>query len=92
MCPKFFKKSEANDLYNKTKELFKLKREIYIKFKEIRYKNIDKYIENVIHISVTKYKILKRNINSIKLKMKEIIEKKEKYEKNMKNVKKILKK
>ena len=28
MCYKFFKKSEINDLYNKTKELIKLKREI----------------------------------------------------------------
>ena len=53
-------------MYNKTKELFKLKREICIKFKEGKYKNIDKYIE----------KVLKRKINSMKLKMKETIEKK----------------
>ena len=52
MCPKLFKKSEVNDLYNKTKELIKLKREIYIKFKESNYKNIDKYIENELNIEV----------------------------------------
>ena len=90
MCPKILKKSEVNDLYNKTKELFKLKRQIYIKFKENNYKNIDKYIEDVIDISITEYKILKRKINSINLKMKEVIEKKKKadYEKYKEDVEK----
>ena len=78
MCPKFLKKSEVNDLNNKYKELFKLKREIYIKFKESNYKDINKYIENVIDISITNYKILKRKINLINLKINEIIDKKEK--------------
>ena len=78
MCHKFFKKSELNNLHNKYKELIKLKRKIHFKFKESNYKSIDKYIEDEIDISIIKYKILKRKINSIILKMKEIIEKKEK--------------
>ena len=84
------KKSEVNDLCNKTKELFKLKRKTYIKFKESNYKNIDKYIEDVIDINITEYKILKRKINSINSKMKETIEKKEKadYEKYKEDVEK----
>ena len=78
MCLKFLKKSELNDLHNKYKELIKLKREIYFKFKESNYKSIDKYIEDEIDISIMKYNILKGKINSINLKMNEIIEKKEK--------------
>ena len=90
MCYKFLKKSELNDVHNKYKELIKLKREIYFKFKESNYKSIDKYIEDEIDISIIKYNILKRKMNSINLKMKEIIEKKKKL--ILKNVKKILKK
>ena len=63
MCYKFLKKSELNDLHNKYKELIKLKREIYIKFKESNYKSIDKYNEDEIDISIMKYNILKRKIN-----------------------------
>ena len=90
MCPKILKKSEVNDLYNKTKELFKLKRKKIFNFKESNYKNIAKYIEDVIDISITEYKILKRKINSINSKMKETIEKKEKadYEKYKEDVEK----
>ena len=90
MCPKILKKSEVDDLYNKTKELFKLKRQIYIKFKESNYKNIDKYIEDVLDIIITENKMLKRKINSINLKMKEVIEKKNKadYEKYKEDVEK----
>ena len=78
ICYKFLKQSELNDLHNKYKELIKLKREIYFKFKESNYKSIDKCIEDEIDISIIKYKILKIKINSINLKMEEIIEKKEK--------------
>ena len=78
MCNKFLKKSELNDLHNKYEELIKLKREIYFKFKESNYKSIDKYIEDEIDISIIKYKILKRKVNSINLKMEQMIEKKEK--------------
>ena len=78
MSYKFLKKYELNDLHNKYKELIKLKREIYFKFKESNYKSINKYIEDEIDISIIKYNILKRKIDSINLKMNEIIEKKEK--------------
>ena len=90
MCPKILKKPEVNDLYNKTKELFKSKRKIYIEFKESSYKNIDKYIEDVMDINITEFKILKRKINLINLKMKETIERKEKadYEKYKEDVEK----
>ena len=90
MCHKFFKKSELNDLHNKYKELIKLKREIYFKFKESNYKSIDKYIEDEIDISIIKYNILKRKINSINFKMNEIKEKKEKadIEKYKENIEK----
>ena len=59
MCYKFIKKSELNDLHNKYKELIKLKREIYFKFKESNYKSIDRYIEDEIDISIIKYRIRK---------------------------------
>ena len=90
MCYKFLKKSELNDLHNKYKELIKLKREIYFKFKDSNYKSVDKYIEDEIDISIIRYNILKRKINSINLKMNEIIEKKEKadIEKYKENIEK----
>ena len=69
-------KPEVNDLYKKTIELNKLKRKIYIKFKDSNYKYIDKYIENETNIHIVKFKILKRNIDSIILKIKEIIKNK----------------
>ena len=45
-------KPEVNVLYKKTIELHKLKRKIYIKFKDSDYKNIDKYIENESNIYI----------------------------------------
>ena len=49
---KYSIKSEVNDLYKKTIELNKLKRKIYIKFKDSNYKYIDKYIENETNIYI----------------------------------------
>ena len=51
-------------------------RKIYNRFKETNYKNINDYIENEINIDTIEYKILKRKINSIYLKIKEIIKNK----------------
>ena len=59
----------------KTIELNKSKRKIYIKFKDSNYKYIDKYIENETNIHIVKFKILKRKIDLIILKIKEIIKK-----------------
>ena len=72
---KYSIKSEVNDLYRKTIELNKLKRKIYIKFKDSNY-IIDKYIENETNIDIVKFEILKRKIDSIILKIKEIIKNK----------------
>ena len=69
-------KSEVNDLYKKTIELNKTIRKIYNRFKETNYKHINDYIENEINIETIEYKILKRKINSIYLKIKEIIKNK----------------
>ena len=69
-------KSEVNDLYKKTIELNKTIRKIYNRFKETNYKHINDYIENEINIDTIEYKILKRKINSIYLKIKEIIKNK----------------
>ena len=66
-------KSEVNDLYKKTIELNKSKRKIYNRFKDSNYKYINDYIENKININTMEYKILKK-INSIIIKIKEIIE------------------
>ena len=54
----------------------KLKRKIYIKFKDSNYQYIDKYIENIINIDIIEYKILKRKFDSIILRIKEIIKNK----------------
>ena len=43
-------KPEVNDLYKKTIALNKLKRKIYIKFKDSNYKYIDEYIRNETNI------------------------------------------
>ena len=71
----------------KTIELNKLKRKIYIKFKDTNYKFINDYIENEINIDTMEYKILKRKIDSINLKIKEIIKNKKaddkKYEEDI---------
>ena len=66
-------KSEVNYLYKKTIELNKSKRKIYNRFKDTNYKYINNYIENEINIYTMEYKILKKKINSINLKIKEII-------------------
>ena len=80
-------KPEVNELYKKTIELNKLKRKIYIKFKDTNYKFINDYIENEINIDTMEYKILKRKIDSINLKIKEIIKNKKandkKYEEDI---------
>ena len=60
----------------KTIELNKSKRKIYIEFKDTNYKYMDKYIENETNIDIIEYKILKRKIDSIILKIKEIIKNK----------------
>ena len=67
---KYSIKPEVNDLYKKTIELNKLKRKIYIKFKDSNYKYVNKYIENETNIDIIEYKILKRKIDSINLKIK----------------------
>ena len=82
-------KPDVNDLYKKTIKLNKLKRKIYIKFKDSNYKYIDKYIENESNIYIIEYKILKRKIDSLILKIKEKIKNKKKL--IIKNTKKILK-
>ena len=69
-------KSEVNDLYKNTIELDKTIRKIYNRFKETNYKCINDYIENEININTIEYKILKRKINYISLKIKEIIKNK----------------
>ena len=51
-------------------------RKIYNRFKETNYKHINDYIENEINIDTIEYKILKRKMNSIYLKIKEIIKNK----------------
>ena len=66
-------KYEVNDLYNITINLNKSIRKIYNRFKEINYKYITDYIENEINIDTMEYKILKKKINSMYLKIKEII-------------------
>ena len=58
---KYSIKPEVNDLYKKTIKLNKLKRKIYIKFKDSNYKYIDKHIENETNIDIIEYKILKKN-------------------------------
>ena len=60
----------------KTIELNKSKRKIYIKFKDTNYKYINRYIENETNIDIIEYKIFKRKIDSIILKIKEIIKNK----------------
>ena len=52
MRSKYSIKPEVNHLYKKTIELNKLKRKIYIKFKDSNYKYIDKYIENESNIYI----------------------------------------
>ena len=76
-------KSEVNNLYKKTIELNESKRKIYNRFKDTNYKYINDYIENKINIDTIEYKILKRKINSIIIKINEII--KNKKEDNAKN-------
>ena len=58
----FLEKSELKDLQNKYKELIKLKREIYFKFKESNYKSIDEYIEDEIDITIINTKYLKEKL------------------------------
>ena len=72
-----------------TIKLNKLKRKIYINFKDSNYKYIDRYIENETNIDIIEYIILKRKFDSIILRIKEII----KIKKNLmiKNIKKNLK-
>ena len=87
---KYSIKSEVNNLYKKTIALNKLKRKIYIKSKDSNYKYIDKYIENELNIDIVEYKILKRKIDSIILKIKEIIKNKKeaddkKYKEKLEN-------
>ena len=81
-------KPEVNDLNKKTINLNKLIRKIFTRFKGTDYKHINDYIENEINIEIMEYKILKRNVDSIILKIKEIIKNKkeaddEKYEEDI---------
>ena len=69
-------KSEVNDLYNITINLNKSIRKIYNRFKETNYKYITDYIENEFNIDIMEYKILKKKINSIYLKIDKIIKNK----------------
>ena len=87
---KYSIKPEVNDLYKKTIELDKLKRKIYIKFKDSNYKYTDKYIENETNIDMIEYKILKRKFDSIILRIKERIKNKKeadnkKYKEDIEN-------
>ena len=67
----------------------KTKRKIYNRFKKTNYKYLNDYIENEINIDTMEYKILIKKINSIYLKINEIIKEKKL---TIKNIMKFLKK
>ena len=64
--------SEVDDLYKLTIKLNNSIRKIYNRFKETNYKYITDYIENEINIDTMEYKILKKKIKSIYLKIDKI--------------------